>query len=114
MQIFAGTASGQTLGVPNTGNAPPKGPPVQIEDCQAGTKGDPLLTQSDGTFKISFTNESNVAADIVRFRVQYGNEDLAIRDVGEFSPGVTINHGFKDRGSNVVSSPLLAPAKLNC
>jgi membrane-associated protease RseP (regulator of RpoE activity) len=61
-----------------------------------------------------FTNEGRVPADLIRFRVDFGNESIAIRDSGIFSPGVTITHVYKHRGGNVYSSPLFAPAKLSC
>lgn len=73
------------LGVPNTGNAPPTGSPIQIEDCVAGNDGNGLLAKSDGRFKIVFTNESRVPADLVRFRVDYGDESFAIRDCPTFN-----------------------------
>ena len=113
--LCAATAVAQTpLGVPNTGNAPPTGSPIQVEDCVAGNDGNGLLAKSDGRFKIVFTNEGRVPADLVRFRVHYGDESFAIRDSGKFSPGVTITHVFKQRGGNVYSSPLFASAKLRC
>ena len=104
----------QTLGVPNTGNAPPIGPPIQIEDCVAGNDGGALLAESDRRFKVVFTNEGRVPADLIKFRIDFGNQSLAIRDAGKFSPGVTITHVFKRRGGNVFSSPLFAPARLSC
>jgi hypothetical protein len=108
-------AGAQTpLGVPNTGNAPPAGSPIQIEDCVAGNDGGALLAKSDGRFKIVFTNEGRVPADLIRFRVVFGDESFAIRDSGVFSPGVTITHAYKHRGGNVYSSPLFASAKLGC
>jgi hypothetical protein len=102
------------LGIPNTGNAPPSGPPVQIEDCVAGGTGGPLISESDRRFKVVFTNEGPIAADLIRFRIDFGTESLAIRDVGSFAPGVTITHVFKRRGGNIYASPLFAPAKLRC
>ena len=111
----AAVAGAQTpLDVPNTGNAPPTGSPIQIEDCVAGNEGNGLLAKSDGRFKIVFTNEGRVQADLVRFRVDFGDESFAIRDSGRFSPGVTITHVFKQRGGNVYSSPLFASATLRC
>lgn len=107
---FAQTA----LGVPNTGNAPPSGSPVQVEDCVAGDDGNGLLAKSDGRFKIVFTNEGQVPADLIRFRIDFGEESFAIRDAGTFAPGVTISHRYRQRGGNVYSSPLFAPAKLRC
>jgi PDZ domain len=110
-----GPALAQTpLGVPNTGNLPPTGSPVQIEDCSSGTSGGALVSVSDRSFKVVFTNEGKVTADLVQFQIDYGDQRLAIRDVGTFTPGITITHQFKGRGNNVYSSPLLAPATFVC
>lgn len=102
------------LGIPNTGNAPPSGPPIQIEDCVAGGTGGAIISESDRRFKVVFTNEGRIAADLIKFRIDFGTESLAIRDVGTFAPGVTITHVFKKRGGNIYASPLFAPAKLRC
>lgn len=99
----ADAASAQSLGVPNTSNAAPTGSPVQIEDCTTGTEGGSLLAASNGRFRIVFTNEGVVRADLLKFRVNYGSESLLIRDKGSFAPGVT-----------VYSSPLFSPTKLSC
>ena len=108
-------ADAQTsLGVPNTGNAPPSGSPVQIEDCVASGIGGALLAKSNRRFKVVFTNEGKVSADLIRFRIDFGEESLAIRDAGTFAPGVTVTHVFRNRGGNVYSSPLFAPAPLRC
>jgi predicted metalloprotease with PDZ domain len=63
---------------------------------------------------VVFTNEGRTAADLIRFRIDFGTESLAIRDAGSFAPGVTITHVFKRRGGNIYASPLFAPAKLRC
>ena len=116
--IFAlaaqGAAAQSTLGVPNTGNAPPTGSPVQIEECTTGTDGGLLVSRSNARFKVVFTNEGRVQADLVVFRIDYGDESLQIRDAGKFDPGVTITHRFRNRGGNVISSPLFAPAPFRC
>ena len=115
LAIASSEALAQTpLGIPNTGNAPPSGPPVQIEDCVAGGTGGALISESDRRFKVVFTNEGHTAADLIRFRIDLGTESLAIRDAGSFAPGVTITHVFKRRGGNIYASPLFAPAKLRC
>lgn len=112
--LAAAPVNAQTLGVPNTGNVPPAGSPVQIEDCVAGNDGGGLLAKSDGAFKVVFTNEGRMPADVVRFRIAFGNEEIFVRDVGSFASGITITHIFKKRGGNVYSSPLFSPAKLSC
>lgn len=103
-----------SLGVPNASNRAPSGSPIEVEDCTTGQSGNLLVAQTDGRFKIVFTNEGSVTADLVRFRVNVGNESLSIRDVGKFAPGVTITHTYRQRGGNVVSSPLFAPSTTSC
>jgi len=88
--------------------------PIEIESCVAGTTGGLLISQSNGSFKVEFTNEGAVPADMIRFEIDYGGERLFIRDVGHFAPGVTINHIFRRRGGNVVSSPLFGSAPFTC
>lgn len=104
----------ETFGVPNTNNAPPTGSPVQIEDCKAGQDGGMLVATTDGSFDIAFTNEGSTTANLIRFQIDLGQDRIYIRDAGTFSPGVTVNHRFRRRGGNVVSSPLFAPAKFQC
>lgn len=114
LALSAGPAAAQTFGVPNTSNAAPTGAPVQIEDCKTGQDGGLLIAQSDGNFEISFTNEGATTADLVRFQIELGQEQIFIRDAGKFAPGVTIKHRYRRRGGNVVSSPLLSPVSFHC
>ena len=111
---FTVTAFGQSLSVPNTSNSLPTGSPVQIEDCTTGGEGGSLLTASNGRFRIVFTNEGVVRADLLKFRINYGSENFLIRDKGSFAPGVTVTHVFRSRGGTVYSSPLFSPAKVSC
>lgn len=109
----SGTAvADPALGVPNTSNAPPGGPPIQIEECDTGTTGGLLVSRSNGNFKIAFTNEGTVAADLIRFAIDYGNERVFIRDVGQYDPGVTVTHTYRRRGGSVTS--FLGSAKMTC
>jgi len=103
-----------TLGVPNTNPVAPRTSPIQVEACTTPEIGGLLIARTTAAFKITFTNEGSVTADLVRFEIQLGEEDVFIRDVGKFEPGVTITHTFRRRGGNVVTSPLLGPAKFGC
>lgn len=85
-----------------------------METCTTPEIGSLLIAKTNRTFRISFTNEGNVTADVIQFRINLGTESLLIRDAGRFEPGVTINHVFKRRGGNVISSPLFAPAPFHC
>ena len=80
--------------------------PVQVESCSVAYSGNVLIGQS-GQLTINFTNYGTVAADVVRFRVQYGNQSLFIRDVGSFAPGIEITHKYNTFEGNLQLSPLL-------
>jgi len=103
-----------TFGVPNSNPEAPSTSPIQVEECKTPEVGGLLISRTTAKFTIVFTNEGNVTADLVRFEIRLGQEDIFIRDVGKFEPGVTITHVFKRRGGNVVESPLLAPAPFYC
>ena len=66
--------------------------PVHIEGCRI------LNTKSYiSAYKpiiISFTNERPVSADVVSFRVRYGERTERVTDKGVFSLGVRIEHAF--------------------
>jgi hypothetical protein len=118
MLAVSGQAFGQTppptFGVPNLSPAPPLTPPIQIESCTTPEVGGLLIARSTGEFKVTFTNEGAVEADLIRFQIDFGPERLFIRDVGKFQPGVTVTHKFKRRGGNVVTSPLFGNTKFYC
>ncbi|HEY1729695.1 MAG TPA: hypothetical protein VGG22_15060 [Candidatus Baltobacteraceae bacterium] len=50
---------------------------------------------------IKFTNESNQEIVLARFAVDIDGKDVSVRDVGKFSPGITVDHRFKDYAGNV-------------
>jgi hypothetical protein len=76
--------------------------PVQIDNCRLeynsgggfGLIG--MLVKTTGQLKIKFTNEGDKQISTVRFRVNLDSQTLSVRDVGKFSPNVTVDHGFKD------------------
>jgi PDZ domain-containing protein len=124
--IFLGALCGAMLCAPRA-NAQPilpaspssnlstPGSPVQIESCEAGEQSNNILvTQSNGNFHISFTNAGSVTANLVRFQIDYGSERLFVRDVGQFSPGITISHNYNHRGRNIISYPILGGVPLHC
>jgi hypothetical protein len=55
---------------------------------------------------IQFTNESNRTADLVNFAVNANGTQFVIRDVGTFSPGVSIDHKYR----NGAGQPFVLPA----
>lgn len=81
-----------------------KSAPIIIDYChidyQQGPNVTPsaaiALTKKSGPLEIKFTNESSKVATTIRFAVTMENETASIRDVGKFSPGITIHHKFQD------------------
>jgi hypothetical protein len=84
--------------------------PVQVESCSVSYNGN-VLVGTTGKLVINFTNYGTVAADVVRFHVQYGDQSLFIRDVGTFSPGIEIQHKFSSFEGDMQLSPLLTGQK---
>ena len=103
-----------TMGIPNDSPITPVTGPIQVQACVTGQNGGYLVAETNRNFRVTFTNEGTVEADLIQFEIKLGEERLLIRDVGKFAPGVTISHLFKRRGGNVVSSPLFAPARFQC
>jgi hypothetical protein len=116
--LFASSAAeAQTpppiLNVPNTSTAPPTGSPIEVEDCKLQYQGGLMLAKT-GKLVIEFTNEGDVTADMVRFRIGWGTGDAAfIRDQGKFSPGITVKHELKQAEGALVS-PLFSHPNLQC
>ncbi len=101
------------LNVPNTSTAPPGGPPIEVEDCKLREIGGLVLAKT-GKLEIQFTNESNVPADLVRFRVAWAPDKYAfIRDQGNFAPGITVKHLFR-QSEGALISPLFSHPNLRC
>jgi hypothetical protein len=100
------------LGLPNAGRGP-AAPPVQIESCSLQLQGSELAAKT-GQVEVQFTNEGAVEADLIRFRFDWGSDSTAyVRDVGKFSPGITITHRFRQSAGEFVS-PVLAKPKIAC
>ena len=101
------------LGAPNTNPQAPQTGPIQVESCALNLVGNELAAKT-GTVEIHFTNESPVVADLIRFRFDWAPEATAyVRDVGTFSPGITIVHKFK-QSEGAFISPLLSRPKIVC
>jgi hypothetical protein len=72
------------------------------------------LVATTSSVEVQFTNEGDVTADIVRFRFAVGPDAVSyVRDVGKFSPGVTVTHRFRQAEGETVF-PLLARPKVKC
>jgi hypothetical protein len=104
-----------TMGVPVTPTAN-QGPAIVINECRLlAENGQPvsqLLTTSSG-IQIQFTNETQKTAQLVNFRVSDVHQSAVIRDVGTFSPGITIVHKYKI-GAGETYSPLFDAPTLRC
>lgn len=63
---------------------------------------------------IEFVNESKVTATLVNFAVDSNGDQFVIRDVGKFSPGVSIKHQYRNgQGQSFVLPAFIAP-KITC
>jgi hypothetical protein len=99
------------------------GSPITINSCGAELEsgsskgpsigGIPLSTTSSG-IKIEFVNESAKTADLVNFDVNSNGTHFVIRDVGTFSPGISIVHKYRNgSGQSFVLPSFIAP-KIKC
>jgi hypothetical protein len=82
--------------------------PVQIDLCRLsyvnipgsallGLAGAVLdLAKESGPLVIKFTNEDDKAVTSVRFAIKLDQHWISITDSGTFSPGVTVDHQFRN------------------
>lgn len=78
--------------------------PISIDYCHIDYSQGPnvmpsasiSLTKSSGPLEIKFVNDGDKVATTVRFGVKLEDETSTVRDVGTFSPGITIRHKFQD------------------
>ena len=105
-----------------TANA--KGAPVTINSCgpimqpqqtfvfqspPPSFMGVPIASTSSG-MAITFVNESKIVATLVNFDVNNNGNHFVIRDVGTFSPGVTINHTYRNgNGQSYILPSFITP-----
>jgi hypothetical protein len=97
-------------------------PPVTINSC--GPIIDKNQTQNyfgvnvpvstSAGIGIEFVNESKLTATLVNFAVDSNGDQFVIRDVGKFSPGVSIKHQYRNgQGQSFVLPAFIAP-KIKC
>jgi hypothetical protein len=88
--------------------------PVAIEACRAYTMNAGKAASKTSTVEILFHDVGAVAAHAVGFDVNWGGGDVqTIRDVGTFSPGVTIAHKFQHPDPEAYS-PLFLLSPVTC
>lgn len=63
---------------------------------------------------IQFTNESGKTADLINFEVKSNGVQFVIRDVGTFSPGVTIDHHYRNGAGQAFVLPAFIPPDVKC
>jgi len=94
--------------------------PVTIDSCgpivdrslQPTILGD-LASQSHG-IQIEFVNDSSKTADLVNFAVDSKGERFIIRDVGTFSPGVSIDHQYRNGSGQAFVLPAFIAPTITC
>ncbi len=95
--------------------------PVTINSCTVipgqGTGpsiGGIQLAQSSAGIAIQFVNESTKTADLVNFAVDSNGQHFVIRDIGKFSPGVSIKHRYSNGAGQSFILPAFISPKLTC
>ncbi len=100
--------------------------PITINSCQPMLNNNRLNTPAPNTLngilqpssssgmQIQFTNESNKVADLINFDVRSNGVQFVIRDVGTFSPGVTIDHRFRNGAGQAFVLPDFIPPNVKC
>jgi hypothetical protein len=73
-----------------------------------------LQTSTSSGMRIAFTNESDKVADLVNFEVRSNGVQFVIRDVGTFSPGITIDHRFSNGAGQAYVLPAFIPPNVTC
>lgn len=72
------------------------------------------LTSKSAGMRISFVNNSKQIAKLVNFEIDSNGNEFIVRDAGTFSPGVLIDHSFKNgAGQNFILPAFISP-KLKC
>jgi hypothetical protein len=75
--------------------------------------GFPLVGSSSG-IAITFVNDASKTADLVNFAVDSNGERFIIRDVGTFSPGVSIVHQYRNGSGQAFILPAFIAPSISC
>jgi hypothetical protein len=73
-----------------------------------------LQPQTSSGMHIQFTNESGKVADLVNFEVTANGTQFVIRDVGTFSPAITIDHRYRNGSGQPFILPAFIPPNVKC
>lgn len=112
---FVGLASASTARADSA-------PPVTINSCgpiidknqQQTYFGVSVPVSTSSGIAIEFVNESKQPATLVNFAVDSSGDHFVIRDVGKFSPGVSIKHQYRNgQGQSFVLPAFISP-KITC
>jgi hypothetical protein len=85
-------------------------PPIILDACKIEYSGG-LVLGTTGKLDVEFTNESSVVADLVRIRVNLMDSITNVRDVGVFSPGVSIKHKVRNEQGETMVFPFFGGKK---
>lgn len=84
--------------------------PVIDKNQQQSFFGVNVPVSTSNGMQIEFVNESKQVATLVNFSVNSSGESFVIRDVGKFSPGVSIKHQYRNgQGQSFVLPAFIAP-----
>ena len=97
-------------------------PPVTINSCgpiieKNGTTnvaGLQLPASTSEGIAIEFVNETTEPVNLVNFNVESAGEQFVIRDVGTFSPGVSIKHKYRNGAGQAFVLPQFISPKVHC
>jgi len=105
-----------------TAQQTPSASPVTINSCgpdlssssnAPSVAGIPLTSTSSG-MKIEFVNDSTKVATLVNFDVDSNGTQFVIRDVGTFSPNVSIVHRFRNGSGQAFVLPSFIAPSVTC
>jgi len=95
----------QTMNIPNRNVPTSDVSPISVQSCDVDAIAGNALLAKTGRLTIAFANDASNVADLVRFRVTFAGHEAMVRDTGQFAPGVTIRHVFRDT-AGYYGSPL--------
>jgi len=103
--------------------APTGASPVTINSCApiindknatTSVLGVPLPASQSSGIQIEFVNEATQPATLVNFAVDSGGDHFIIRDVGTFTPGVSIKHQYRNGAGQAFVLPAFIAPNINC